>query len=181
MNANTDVFVLAARHTGAMNASEPVHHIRPGDRVEADPTPGMTRERAIEVEGLWAGLVRTEPAMTSGWHHHGDYETSIYVARGTLRMESGPAGSEVINAEPGDFLHVPKGAIHRESNRGEDESHLIVVRAGRGVPTINVDGPVRLTPAGGRRCCCCRDRELSSGRIRGASDTGSWTTALTCR
>ena len=125
----------------AMNASEPVHHIRPGERVEADPTPGMTRERAIEVDGLWAGLVRTEPAMTSGWHHHGDYETSIYVANGTLRMESGPGGTEVIDAEPGDFLHVPKGAIHRESNRGEKESHLIVVRAGRGVPTINVDGP----------------------------------------
>ena len=101
----------------------------------------MTRERAIEVEGLWAGLVRTEPAMTSGWHHHGDYETSIYVAQGTLRMESGPGGSEVIDAEPGDFLHVPQRAIHRESNRGEEESHLIVVRAGRGVPTINVDGP----------------------------------------
>jgi len=88
--------VVAARHTGVMNASEPVHHIRPGERVEADPTPGMTRERAIEVDGLWAGLVRTEPAMTSGWHHHGDYETSIYVAKGTLRMESGPGGAEVI-------------------------------------------------------------------------------------
>jgi mannose-6-phosphate isomerase-like protein (cupin superfamily) len=56
-------------------------------------------------------------------------------------MESGPGGSEVIDAEPGDFLHVPKGAIHRESNRGETESHLIVVRAGHGAPTINVDGP----------------------------------------
>ena len=136
-----DSAVVAARHTGAMNASEPVQHIRPGERVEADPTPGMTRERAIEVDGLWAGLVRTEPAMTSAWHHHGDYETSIFVAKGTLRMESGPGGSEVIDAEPGDFLHVPKGAIHRESNRGETESHLIVVRAGRGAPTFNVDGP----------------------------------------
>jgi len=133
--------VVAARHTGAMNASEPVHHIRPDERVEADPTPGMTRERAIEVDGLWAGLVRTEPAMTSGWHHHGDYETSIYVAKGTLRMESGPGGAEVIDAQPGDFLHVPQGAIHRESNRGDAESHLIVVRAGHGAPTINVDGP----------------------------------------
>ena len=56
-------------------------------------------------------------------------------------MESGPGGSEVIDAEPGDFLHVPQGAIHRESNQGEEESHLIVVRAGRGTPTINVDGP----------------------------------------
>jgi uncharacterized RmlC-like cupin family protein len=101
----------------------------------------MTRERAIEVEGLWAGLVRTAPGTTSGWHHHGDYETSIYVARGTLRMESGPGGSEMINAVSGDFVHVPKGAIHREGNDSEEESHLVVVRAGHGVPTVNVDGP----------------------------------------
>lgn len=101
----------------------------------------MTREKAIEVDGLWAGLVRTAPGMTSGWHHHGDYETSIYVARGTLRMESGPGGSEVMNAVSGDFVHVPKGAIHREANHGDAESHLVVVRSGQGVPTINVDGP----------------------------------------
>ena len=101
----------------------------------------MTRERAIDVDGLWAGFVRTEPGMTSGWHHHGEYDTSIYVSHGTLRMESGVGGNEVIEAEAGDFLHVPKGAIHRESNRGHEQSHLIVVRAGHGVPTINVDGP----------------------------------------
>jgi uncharacterized RmlC-like cupin family protein len=124
-----------------MSASEPVGLVRPKDRVEADPTPGMARERATEVEGLWAGFVRTAPGMTSGWHHHGDYETSIYVASGTLRMESGPSGSEVIHAVTGDFLHVPKGAIHREGNDSDEESHLVVVRAGQGVPTINVDGP----------------------------------------
>jgi uncharacterized RmlC-like cupin family protein len=56
-------------------------------------------------------------------------------------MESGPGGTEVIRAGAGDFLHVPKGAIHRESNPGAAESHLIVVRAGHGPPTINVDGP----------------------------------------
>ena len=107
----------------------------------------MTRERAIEVDGLWAGLVRTEPAMTSGWHHHGDYETSIYVATGTLRMESGPAGSEVIDAEPGDFLHVPKGAIHRESNRERGESP-IVVRAGLGCPRSMSTARRRRTDSG---------------------------------
>jgi uncharacterized RmlC-like cupin family protein len=101
----------------------------------------MIRERAIEVEGIWAGFVRTAPGMTSGWHHHGDHETSIYVARGTLRMESGPGGSEVIEAVAGDFVHVPKRAVHREGNERDEESHLIVVRAGRGEPTINVDGP----------------------------------------
>jgi len=101
----------------------------------------MTREEAIGRDGLWAGLVRTAPGMTSGWHHHGDYDTSIYVAQGSLRLESGPGGTEVVTAVPGDFVLVPRGVIHREGNGGEAESHLVVVRAGHGVPTINVTGP----------------------------------------
>lgn len=124
-----------------MSAAEPVRLVRPEDRSESDPTPGMTRERAVECDGLWSGLVRTEAGMTSGWHHHGDFDTSIYVARGILRMESGPGGSEVVTALAGDFVHVPKGAVHRESNTGDAESHLVVTRAGRGIPTVNVEGP----------------------------------------
>jgi uncharacterized RmlC-like cupin family protein len=125
-----------------MTASDtPARLVRPDERVEGDPTPGMIREQAISAPGLWAGLVRTAPGMTSGWHHHGEYETSIYVSSGTLRMESGPGGSEVITATAGDFVHVPKGAIHREGNDGGEESHLVVVRAGHGPPTVNVEGP----------------------------------------
>jgi uncharacterized RmlC-like cupin family protein len=124
-----------------MAESDPVVHVPPRRRVEADPTSGMVREQATAVDGLWAGLVRTEPGMTSGWHHHGDHETSIYVVSGALRMESGPGGSSVIDAGPGDFLHVPKGAIHREGNPAGTESQLVVVRAGAGPTTINVDGP----------------------------------------
>jgi len=101
----------------------------------------MTREQAIAVDGLWAGLARTEAHMTSQWHHHAEYDTSIYVVRGALRMESGPGGSQVVEAGPGDFLHVPRGAIHREGNPGSEESHLVVVRAGHGPAVINVDGP----------------------------------------
>jgi uncharacterized RmlC-like cupin family protein len=124
-----------------MAESDPVVHIPPSRRVEADPTAGMVREQAIAVDGLWAGLTRTEAAMTSGWHHHGEHETSIYVVSGALRMESGPDGTSVVEAVPGDFLHVPKYAIHRESNPTVAESHLVVVRAGTGPVTINVDGP----------------------------------------
>ena len=91
--------------------------------------------------GLWAGLVRTAAHMTSGWHHHADYETSIYVVSGRLRMESGSGGTEVVEARAGDFLRVPKGAIHRESNPGDEESHIVVVRAGSGPAVVNVDGP----------------------------------------
>lgn len=124
-----------------MAAADPVLRIAPEDRVEADPTLGIVREQAIAVPGLWAGLARTAPGMTSGWHHHGDHETSIYVVSGSLRMESGPGGTEVVEAVAGDFVHVPAGAVHRESNPSDAESHIVVVRAGRGAPTINVDGP----------------------------------------
>ncbi len=124
-----------------MAASDPVSLVTPAERVEADPTPGMVREQALSVDGMWAGLVRTEPGMVSGWHHHGEYDTTIYVVSGAVRMESGPGGADVVDAVPGDFLHVPKGAVHREANPSDEESHLVVVRAGHGPPVINVDGP----------------------------------------
>jgi uncharacterized RmlC-like cupin family protein len=124
-----------------MDAREPVTLVTPAERVEGEQTPGMTREEAIAVPGMWAGFVRTEAHMTTGWHHHADYETTIYVVSGSLRMESGPGGASVLEAGPGDFLRVPRGAIHREANPGDEQSHLIVVRAGEGPAVINVDGP----------------------------------------
>ena len=124
-----------------MGTADPVRLIRPADRVEGERTPGMTREQAVAIEGMWAGLVRTEAHMITGWHHHADYDTSIYVVDGVLKMESGPGGTEVVEAGPGDFMHVPKGAIHREGNPTDQESRVVVVRAGRGPAVINVDGP----------------------------------------
>ena len=118
-----------------------VRRIRPGERTEGAATPGMTREEAIATDGMWAGLVRTEPGMQSGWHHHGSYESSIYVMTGALRMEFGAGGAETLETGPGDFLYVAPGAIHRESNPSADESQIIVVRAGSGEPVFNVDGP----------------------------------------
>jgi uncharacterized RmlC-like cupin family protein len=124
-----------------VDAGQPVIRVTPAGRVEGERTPGMTREQAIATPGMWAGLARTEAHMTTAWHHHADYETSIYVVSGSLRMESGIGGAEVVEAGPGDFLHVPKGAIHREGNPGDEESHVVVVRAGHGPVVVNVDGP----------------------------------------
>ena len=124
-----------------MAASDPVRRIRPEDRTEGDRTPGMAREQAVAVEGMWSGFVRTDPHATSGWHHHGEYDTTIYVVEGDLHMECGPGGGVVVDAIAGDFVFVPRGAIHREGNPGDSESHLVVVRAGTGPAVINVDGP----------------------------------------
>src|SRR6478609_4242708 len=111
------------------------------DRSDADPTPGMTRHVATHAEGMWSGTVDTEPHAVSGWHHHGDYETTIYIVSGRMRLESGPGGEHVVEAGPGDFLRVPAGAVHRESNPGAGSSHAVIVRCGSGEPTYNTDGP----------------------------------------
>ena len=115
--------------------------IHPADRRVGDPTPGKVREQAIDVEGLWSGLVRTEPGATSGWHHHGDYDTSVYVVAGTVRLEFGPGGAHAVEAGPGDFLHIPRHVVHREGNTGTTPSEEVVTRSGSGPVTVNVDGP----------------------------------------
>jgi uncharacterized RmlC-like cupin family protein len=118
-----------------------IHRIAPEDRVEGPPTPGMTREQAIQTEGMWAGFVTTEAGMVSGWHHHGSYESSIYVLSGALRMEFGRDGKGSFDASPGDFVFVGKQLVHRESNPSTEPAAIVVVRAGEGEPVVNVDGP----------------------------------------
>jgi uncharacterized RmlC-like cupin family protein len=114
---------------------------RPGDRRPGPGTPGMARQEAFSTGGMWSGFVRTEPGTVSGWHHHGEHESVIYVLTGALRMEFGPDGSRTLEAGPGDFVYVPKGAVHRESNPSPEPADIIVTRAGTGQSTFNVEGP----------------------------------------
>jgi uncharacterized RmlC-like cupin family protein len=118
-----------------------IHRVSPEERVAGQTTPGMTREQAVQTEGMWAGFVRTDPGMVSGWHHHGSYESSIYVLSGSLRMEFGRGGAESFDAGPGDFVFVGKQLVHRESNPSNEPATIVVVRAGEGEPVVNVDGP----------------------------------------
>ena len=123
------------------SAATPCRLIGDGSLVAADPTPGMSRRRAEHGDGMWTGTVDTEPGAVTGWHHHGEHETTLYIVSGTFRLESGPGGAEVIEAGPGDFVRVPAGAVHRESNPGDQPSRAVIVRCGSGAPTVNVDGP----------------------------------------
>lgn len=79
-----------------------IRAIRPDDRTicKADATSGMIREQAVSDEGVWVGEVRTTAQRPSGWHHHGDYDTYIYVMAGEIRFESGPGGRHIVEAEP---------------------------------------------------------------------------------
>ena len=128
------------------DAAQPCTRVAADELTPADPTPGMSRQVALHTETMWSGAVDTEAGAVSGWHHHGDHDTTLYVVSGTMRLESGPAGGHVVDAGPGDFLRVPAGAVHRESNPGGATSRAVIVRCGSGTPTVNVDGPA---PAGG--------------------------------
>jgi uncharacterized RmlC-like cupin family protein len=126
--------------TGVPDA--PLGHVREQDLTAGHPTPGMVRREAVSTDGMWSGTVETEPGAASGWHHHGEYETTIYVVEGVLRMEFGAGGGSAFEAGPGEFVYVPKGAIHREANPTGEVSKAVVVRAGSGgEPVVNVDGP----------------------------------------
>ena len=106
--------------------------------TDPNPTPGMQRAQAISVPGLTSGTVSVGAGVRSGWHHHGTHETSIHVLKGVLRMEY-PEGT--FDAAAGDFIHVPAGAVHRESNPGDEANLAVFSRSGSGTVTVNVDGP----------------------------------------
>jgi uncharacterized RmlC-like cupin family protein len=122
-----------------MSEPIPVRIIRAAALVAADPTPGMQRERAFEVPGaLWAGRVTTAPGAVSGWHHHDSHESSLYVVSGVLRLEF-DGYDDHLDAEAGDFIHVPAFTVHRESNPLDIPSVAVIARAGGGIPTVNVE------------------------------------------
>ena len=109
-------------------------------QTDANPTAGMTRRHAITADGLTSGTVTTEPGVVSGWHHHGTHETSIYILRGTLHMEFAEGA---FDAHEGDFIHMPAGAVHRESNPGREPNLAVFSRAGTGTVTVNVEAPAK--------------------------------------
>jgi uncharacterized RmlC-like cupin family protein len=117
-----------------------VYHVDQGKPQTAQ-TPGMLREEVISTPNSWVGLVSAEPDFTSGWHHHGGYDTYVYVISGQIKMEFGKYGKDSCVAKIGEVLHIPKNTIHRESNPGNDKQLLFAVRVGQGDPVTNVDGP----------------------------------------
>ena len=114
---------------------------RPTDLAVDQTTGGIARFEAFAGEGRWVGYVTTVPGVMSGWHHHGDTDTYIYMVKGIITLEFGAAGQERADAAAGDFVTVPAGVVHREGTPAGDPAEAVVVRVGSGPPVFNVDGP----------------------------------------
>jgi uncharacterized RmlC-like cupin family protein len=104
-------------------------------------TPGMHRLEALAEDGAWLGTVTTEPNTISGWHHHGDYETYIYVLSGAARLDTIDAGTvERHEAPAGSFIVVPRGTVHREGSASPTGVEAVLVRIGSGQVVFPVEG-----------------------------------------
>ena len=85
-----------------------------------------------------SGRVLTDQGATSGWHHHGEHDTVAYVVAGVFAVETAEG---LVEAAPGDFVHIPPHLVHRESNPTEQTAEVVLVRRGTGEVVVNVDGP----------------------------------------
>ena len=111
-------------------------------RIPPTPTPGMHRREAFAGHGVWAGTVRTDRDVMTGWHMHAEYDTYFHVNARQARIEYGPGGSIGVDAGPGDYLLIPRGLIHREgASAGSNGVEGVLVRVGHGELVTNVDGP----------------------------------------
>jgi quercetin dioxygenase-like cupin family protein len=62
----------------------------------------------------------------------------VYVVRGRFVVET---ASGVVDAKPGDFVHVPAHTVHRESNPAAEPAEVVLVRRGTGPVVVNVEAP----------------------------------------
>jgi uncharacterized RmlC-like cupin family protein len=116
----------------------PVRRITPDERTPAEPTPGIARSAAIVHEDLWSGVASTDAGVVSGWHHHGDHDSIVYVLRGAFDVETADG---LTQAAAGDFVHIPAHTVHREGNSSSESAEVVLVRRGTGPVVVNVDGP----------------------------------------
>jgi uncharacterized RmlC-like cupin family protein len=108
--------------------------IRPDERSSsAGQNADMERSIAISAErvgsvGLYSSVVTTAPGARTRIHHHGECETSIWIASGRARYTFGPSGlEETFDAGPGDFVYIPAGEIHVEENASDSEPLVVVI------------------------------------------------------
>jgi uncharacterized RmlC-like cupin family protein len=105
-------------------------------------TQGVIRGRAFESEDVVFSQTRLLGGVMSGWHHHGGRHLYAFVVSGTLRLEYRLKGTEFVELEAGDFIHLAPGLVHCDVNPRKGQELVIVnILVGKGPPVTNVDWP----------------------------------------
>ena len=100
-------------------------------------TLGMDRREAFAHETTWAGTVTMEPRTDSGWHHHGNHLSYLYIESGSPRFET--REGTTLDCGPGDFIFIPPKEVHREVNPGDEPARVVLFRMGSGDVVVNLD------------------------------------------
>ena len=118
--------------------------IHPGEQTAGPTTPGLEirhRHGPDERWVGWSGWIRNEAGDVSGWHHHADNDTFVYVIRGSITIEFGPGDADSVEARAGDFFLVPSNTVHRETTGSDADLEAIVLRLGGEPEYVSVGGP----------------------------------------
>jgi mannose-6-phosphate isomerase-like protein (cupin superfamily) len=99
------------------------------------------REAMFAHENVWAGVTRAAANKDSGWHHHGEMDTYVYVLEGNAIVEFGPGGKQIAEVSAGSVVFIPKLMVHRDRNPGPGDLVGFLVRVGEGPDVVNLDGP----------------------------------------
>lgn len=134
---------MAARmQGGAGRAMESIEVVKVSELVPGVSTPGITRDKAFEGDGLLMSRSRIEPKAVSAWHHHGQRTLVGYLVAGELHVEYGPGGSLSARLEAGDHFRIPPGIVHRDVNPDHRIAAVVVaVLLGTGPTTVEMSGP----------------------------------------
>jgi len=98
-----------------------------GQNAEMERSIAISAERVGSV-GLYSSVVTTAPGARTRIHHHGECETSIWIASGRARYTFGPSGlEETLEADAGDFVYIAAGEIHVEENASTTEPLVVVI------------------------------------------------------
>ena len=126
-----------------MDSSRPLV-IHPGEEILGPETPGLSHRLLLDPEGRWAGWtgwIRNDAGNVSGWHQHPGSDTFVYLIRGSLAVDYGRGARDRVVGNPGDFLLIPAGTIHRETTGDESDLEAFVFRVGREPEQVDEAGP----------------------------------------
>lgn len=113
-----------------------------GSAIPAGPAAHGAARKMTEVDDLvTAGGMRMAATGDTGWHHHGEHTTYVYVLQGQVRIEWGAGGRESVDLASGDVWVMSPGTVHRETNPGSEDLELVVFSVGSGPQVVGVDGP----------------------------------------
>ncbi|WP_433624006.1 cupin domain-containing protein [Halomicrococcus sp. NG-SE-24] len=120
--------------------SEPaISVVRPDDFERTDQA--ATRATVFETDETLLVRSRLDGGESSGWHTQGDRDAYGVVLEGRARIEYGPDGANAVEAEAGEFFHVPAGVVHRDANPGDNERSTVTAFVGAGASVVDADGP----------------------------------------